>query len=237
MIKLVTFDLDDTLWAVRPVVIKANQLAWAWMQEHTPEFTERYRMEDLFEGSDLRRRLLERYPEIEHSMTLIRIRLLELGYQEVGYSAEQATHWANRAFEYFHQHRNDVEPYSEVRDMLTALKASGYMVGALSNGNAEIGRTPLAQWFDFQYNADTVGTAKPHPLMFEKALAHAGVTAAETVHIGDHPINDVKAAKALGIKTIWVNPEDLDYPHPIEADLIVEDLAQLPAAIARLAAA
>lgn len=235
MIKLVTFDLDDTLWAVRPVVIRANQLSWKWMQEHTPAFTEHYQMEDLFEGSELRRQLLELYPEINHSMTLIRLRALEYGYQQVGYSVEESQHWAIKAFEFFHQHRNDVEPYEDVAAMLTALKAAGYMVGALSNGNAEIGRTPLAEWFDFQYNADNVGTAKPHPLMFEKALAHAGVTASEAVHIGDHPINDVKAAKVLGFHTIWVNPESLDYPHEIEADLIVDDLAELPAAIAQLA--
>jgi putative hydrolase of the HAD superfamily len=235
MIKLVTFDLDDTLWAVSPVVIRANQLSWQWMQEHTPAFTERYSMEDLFEGSELRRQMLERYPEINHSMTLIRVRTLEYGYQQVGYSVEESQHWANRAFEFFHQHRHDVQPYEAVRDMLAALKNAGYMVGALSNGNAEIGRTPLAEWFDFQYNADNVGTAKPHPLMFEKALEHAGVTPAEAVHIGDHPINDVKAAKEMGFKTIWVNPENLDYPHEVEADLIVEELADLPAAIAGLA--
>src|SRR6056300_528381 len=233
-IKMVTFDLDDTLWAVSPVVIRANQLSWQWMQEHTPAFTERFALEDLFEGSELRQLLLERYPEITHSMTLIRLRLLEIGYQEVGYSEEESRHWANRAFEYFHQHRHDVTPYDDVRDMLTALKASGYIVGALSNGNAEISRTPLAQWFDFQFNADGVGTAKPHPLMFEKALEHAGVGAAESVHIGDHPINDVKAARDLGFKTIWVNPEGLDYPHEVNADLVVEQLADLPAAISRL---
>ncbi|HSG02804.1 MAG TPA: HAD family hydrolase [Marinobacterium sp.] len=233
-IKLVTFDLDDTLWAVSPVVIRANRLCWEWMQEHTPAFTERYVLEDLYEGSELRRQLLERYPEITHSMTLIRLRLLEFGYKEVGYSEEDSKHWANRAFELFHQHRHAVEPYKDVRDMLTALKEAGYLVGALSNGNAEIRLTPLAQWFDFQYNADGVGTAKPHPLMFEKALEHAGVTATEAVHIGDHPINDVKAAKELGFKTIWVNPEGLDYPHQIEADLIVEELSDLPRAIASL---
>lgn len=234
MIKLVTFDLDDTLWSVRPVVIRANQLSWKWMQEHTPRFTERFSMEDLFDGSELRRQILERYPEITHSMTLVRLRLLEFGYQQVGYSVEDAKHWSNRAFEFFHQHRNDVQPYEDVKEMLETLKASGYVVGALSNGNAEIGRTPLAQWFDFQYNADNVGTAKPHPLMFEKALAHAGVNASEAVHVGDHPINDVAAAKALGFKTIWVNPENLAYPQRAEADMTIERLCDLPGAIRSL---
>lgn len=235
MIKLVTFDLDDTLWSVMPVVIKANQLAWRWMQEHTPAFTDRFEMRDLLEGSTLRKELLERFPEIKHSMTLIRLRVLELGYQQVGYSSEEAQHWANRAFEYFHEHRHAVEPYSEVEPMLAKLKQAGYQIGALSNGNAEVSRTPLADWFDFQFNADSVGTAKPHPLMFEKALAHAGVSHFETVHIGDHPINDVRAARDLGIKTIWVNPEGLDYPQPVDADLCIECISQIPEAVASLA--
>lgn len=235
MIKLVTFDLDDTLWAVTPVMIKANQALWEWMQELTPAFTEQFEMQDMFEGSQLRRQLLERFPEIRHSMTLIRLRLLELGYEKVGYSPTEAQHWANRAFEFFHHHRHAVEPYEDVSAMLSDLRRAGYQIGALSNGNADIERTPLAQWFDFQFNADEVGKAKPHPLMFEKALSYAGVQAPQAVHIGDHPVNDVQAARALGIRTIWVNPEGLEWPQSPQADLCIDRLADIPAAILSLA--
>lgn len=234
MIKLVTFDLDDTLWSVTPVVHRANQLLWQWLEREAPRYVEHFSLSDLAEGSALRRSLLERFPEIAHSMTEIRIRLIEEGMRQVGYSEAEAASLAAASFDHFHQHRHAVTPYEEVIEMLSKLKSRGYLVGALSNGNADIQRTPLAPWFDFQYNADSVGTAKPHPLMFEKALQHAGVTPAETVHIGDHPINDIRAARDLGIHTLWVNPEGHQYLDEVEADLSLQSIAEIPAAIARL---
>ena len=34
MINLITFDLDDTLWDVRPALIKAEQAQNVWLQQH-----------------------------------------------------------------------------------------------------------------------------------------------------------------------------------------------------------
>ena len=118
--------------------------------------------------------------------------------------------------------------------MLQQLKDQGLLIGALSNGNAEVAKTPLAQWFDFQFNADSVGTAKPHPLMFEKALEFASVDADEVVHIGDHPINDVRAAKELGMHTIWVNPEGFEWAIEVDADWHADSISEIPKIVASL---
>ncbi|WP_315982217.1 hypothetical protein [Aliamphritea spongicola] len=36
MIKCITFDLDDTLWAVDPVITHANNTLYGWLDEHAP---------------------------------------------------------------------------------------------------------------------------------------------------------------------------------------------------------
>ncbi|MDA0630486.1 MAG: HAD family hydrolase, partial [Proteobacteria bacterium] len=36
MIQCITFDLDDTLWDVRPALQKAEQAQNAWLDEHYP---------------------------------------------------------------------------------------------------------------------------------------------------------------------------------------------------------
>jgi len=233
-IKCVTFDLDDTLWSVMPVVIKANQVLWEWLKRETPAYADRFVPEDLLEGSALRQSLLERFPEIAHSMSETRLKMLEEGMESVGYSVHEAKALAAAAFDQFLHHRHAVTPYDDVVPMLSALKAQELTVGALSNGNADISKTPLAEWFDFQFNADSVGTAKPHPLMFEKALAHAGVDAHEVVHIGDHPINDVQAANAMGMHTIFVNPEGLQWDIPVEADWQAHSISEIPSIIAQI---
>ncbi|MFX7674824.1 HAD hydrolase-like protein, partial [Acinetobacter baumannii] len=76
--------------------------------------------------------------------------------------------------------------------------------------------------------------------------ASAGVRAAEAVHIGDHPLQDIYAACAAGMRTIWVNraaepwpgPEaagDAGTPAAPGADAELRHFSELPALLERLA--
>lgn len=236
MIRCVTFDLDDTLWAVDPVIRAANHSLWQWLEQHAPLFTACHTLADLAEGSSLRRELLARMPQIAHSVSLIRLQLLEQGCRNAGYRAEQARRLAEQAFAVFMHARHQVELFEHAQAMLETLRQQGYIIGALSNGNADVGRTLVGHLFDFQYNADAVGQAKPHPRMFEQALQHTGLRPEQVVHVGDHPVNDVQAARALGLWTIWVNLPGQQWPQPARADARVDSLAQIPVQVAHLAA-
>lgn len=86
MLKCATFDLDDTLWAVDPVIRQANQNLWQWLEENGGAFTRLHSPADLVEGSQVRAQLLAEQPEIAHSMTLVRLRLLERGLQAAGFA-------------------------------------------------------------------------------------------------------------------------------------------------------
>lgn len=236
MIRCVTFDLDDTLWAVDPVIRQANDDLWSWLEQNAGTFTQLLTPADLVEGSERRRQLLEREPEIAHSMTLVRLRLLEQGMEAAGYEAGQAKALAAAAFDVFIRARHQVELFEHARSMLQTLRQRGLLIGALSNGNADVSLTGIGDLFDFQFNADGVGTAKPHPLMFERALEHTGLRPEQVVHVGDHPINDVQGAREVGLWTIWVNLPGQHWAEAAQADERVDCLAQLPAAIDRLAA-
>ncbi|RAU18790.1 HAD family hydrolase [Nitrincola tibetensis] len=235
MIKAVTFDLDDTLWAVDPVIEHANRTLWQWLDANAPAFTSTYSLHDLSERSPLRADLLSRYPGIAHSVTQIRLKLLEECLKSSGYSEQQSIDYARNAFEAFIHARHEVELFAHARTMLEALRDQGMMIGALSNGNAEVKRTGLADVFDFQYNADHVGQAKPHPLMFEKALHHMQLSADQVIHVGDHPINDVQAAQNIGMRTIWVNINQVPWPGGTRADFEVVSLDQIVTAVVSLA--
>ena len=107
MLYEVITDLDDTLWAVDPVIRQANTELWEWLQCNARPFTELLTPEDLVEGSERRRQLLEREPEIAHSMSLVRLRLLEQGMTAAGYAAPQAKALAATAFDVFMRARNN----------------------------------------------------------------------------------------------------------------------------------
>lgn len=238
MIRAITFDLDDTLWAVDPVITHANRTLWEWLNANAPSMTAQFVLSDLNEGSALRAELLKKYPDIAHSVTQIRLRLLEECLRQSGYDEQQSAILAHNAFEAFIAARHEVELFAHARTMLETLHSQGFVLGALSNGNAEVKRTGLADLFDFQFNADHVGQAKPHPLMFEKALALHQLSPKEVVHVGDHPVNDIQAAADLSIWTVWVNLNSSEWPSGIpEATATITSLDQLPAAITAISEA
>ena len=58
------------------------------------------------------------------------------------------------------------------------------------------------------------------PIHIIKAKEISGIDFQNTLHIGDHPINDIKGARDLGINTMWFNSQnltwDIDNNPPIE---------------------
>ncbi|MCV6609726.1 MAG: HAD-IA family hydrolase [Amphritea sp.] len=232
MIKCITFDLDDTLWAVDPVISQANRTLYSWLSENAEAFVKCHQLSD-FES--LKQQALQRYPEIGHSVTQIRLRQLEIGLEQAGYSKEEAEAITLQAFEVFIAARNEVEFFEHARSMLEALHSEGYRIGALSNGNADVNRVGLGDIFDFAFNADGVGTEKPHPLMFEKMLEKTGLQPDQVIHIGDNPVHDIEGANNLGIWTIWVNLNDKAWNAGERASRDVTCLSDIPQAVQEIA--
>lgn len=233
MIKCITFDLDDTLWAVNPVIVQANKTLYSWLSENAELFVQCYQLRDF---NELKRQALERFPGISHSVTLIRLKQLEVGLTQAGYDKEQAVALAHQAFEVFIEARNQVELFEHARTMLDQLKQAGYLIGALSNGNADVNRVGLGDVFDFALNAHGVGKEKPHPLMFEQMLDQNQLRPEQVIHIGDNPHHDIEGAKNAGLWTIWVNLDDRSWPDGEPADQNVTCLSAIPDAVERISA-
>ena len=72
-IRCITFDLDDTLWPVKPVILKAEQALYQWLCEHYPRVTDTYTVQQL---TQQRVTLTMRYPDISHDVSLLRWQFL-----------------------------------------------------------------------------------------------------------------------------------------------------------------
>ena len=233
MIKCITFDLDDTLWAVNPVIVAANKTLYQWLSENAELFVNCYQLRDF---ETLKQQALQQFPEIGHSVTLIRLKQLEIGLLAAGYPQDQAVALSQQAFEVFIEARNQVALFEHARSVLESLKQSGYLIGALSNGNADVNRVGLGDLFDFALNADGVGKEKPHPLMFEQMLHNHHLRPEQVIHIGDNPHHDIVGAKNAGLWTIWVNLTESAWPEEEVADRDVSCLSDIPAMVAEIAA-
>ncbi len=212
----ITFDLDDTLWAIDPVIERAEQRMHAWLAEHYPRLPERYSPADL---RALRDGMVDARPELAHDLSALRRESLALAAQHCGYGSDAA----DGAFAVMLQARNEVELFADVLPALTEL-SSRLTLGGLTNGNADIVRIGLGGLLRFCVTAREVGVAKPHPAIFDAASTAAGVPASQVLHVGDDPQRDVIGARAAGMRTVWMNRDGQTWPGGPPADAEISDL-------------
>jgi putative hydrolase of the HAD superfamily len=217
---VLSFDLDDTLWAVEPVMLAAEAAMLSWLKERHPEIMRNHDSESM---RALRLALAERFPERRHDMTFLRHRALSEMFAGAGHPVAHA----DEAFEVFFAERNRVKLYDEVESSLKRL-SERYRLFALSNGNADLERCGIAHWFEGHITAITAGAAKPDARIFNRLLDEAGVEAAQVLHIGDDPHLDVVGATQAGMQAAWLNrgakPWPTHLPPPPRTILTLEDI-------------
>jgi 2-haloalkanoic acid dehalogenase type II len=201
---VLSFDLDDTLWAVEPVMIAAEGAMLSWLTERHPRIMRGQTPQSL---RAMRVAIAERFPERSHDMTFLRHQALT----EMFAGAGQPIAHADEAFEVFYAERNRVKLYDDVQASLQRL-SKRYRLFALSNGNADLKRIGIAHWFEGHITAISAGAAKPDVRIFTRLLDAAGVEAAQVLHIGDDPHLDVAGAARAGMQAAWLNRDAKPWP-------------------------
>ena len=219
-LRAIAFDLDNTLWDVEPVLVRAEHRLREWLQQHCPRIPARYSIEDM---RTARAGLAVEEPHQAHDLTYLRRTALERHARECGY--DEAI--AESALEIFLTARNELELFDDVRPAIGRLQRH-YALASLSNGNADLARIGLAHWFVLSLNARQIGVAKPHPRCFELLARHLRVAPGEILFVGDDPRLDVEAARAAGCFTAWVNRRAAPWPEELAApDLAVASCLEL----------
>jgi 2-haloalkanoic acid dehalogenase type II len=201
---VLSFDLDDTLWPVAPVIAGAESDLFSWLRERYPQTVSGHSIESL---RAQRAQVAARYPERSHDLTFLRHRALKDLFGAAGH----AESLADDALEVFFNARNRVEFYDDVRPSLERLHAR-YRLFAISNGNADLARCGIADLFDGHVTARAAGAAKPDPRIYAALLELTGVAAAQVLHIGDDPLADVVGATQAGMQAVWLNRDEREWP-------------------------
>lgn len=219
-IRTITLDLDDTLWAIHPVIKRAEERLYSWMGEHYPRITELYGPEELRE---LRADVMAEYRDRTHDLTFLRRTVLTRIGEAAGYGGA----YVDDAFAVFDEARNDVELFPEARPALVALRQHFTLI-AVTNGNANLDKIGIRGLFDGVVSAATAGAAKPARAIFDMAVAAGGASAEQTIHVGDHPLYDVHGAREAGLRAVWVNRNGDAWPEEYPAaDAEVQHVGEL----------
>lgn len=232
MIKLLTFDLDNTLWDIDPVIIEAEKAMRQWIEEHVPEAIAHLENEQLRQTYQ---QVVEQHPEVAHHPTNFRKKLLYKVFTNASLAHDHAHEMSEQAFFVFYKGRNQITLYHQAEDILASLSQRFPMI-ALTNGNANLKLIGIDRFFKAHFSAETEGKPKPHKAMFERALKHCNLSAHEAIHIGDHPREDIAAAADLGFQTIWFNQHGKQDSSLCKPNREIAELPELIAAVEQIAA-
>lgn len=233
---LITFDLDDTLFPVGPVIQYANTALFEHLEElgymiDEADFimsTKHIRTTLAEEGilitySELRKRAIRREMEKHSPMTMIDQDIVEQAYQ---------------VWEYHRHLGAELHLYHDTCDMLKELKNeyNHVVIGAITNGKGNpLKMDSLSTYFDFCVSGEdehVFPLRKPHEGIYKAALDQFTYIQRSNgneipkdciwIHVGDDLANDVGASTKAGAFAIWA---DLDSEYAQTASKRTTDLS------------
>ncbi|HEV8471713.1 MAG TPA: HAD-IA family hydrolase, partial [Methylomirabilota bacterium] len=101
-------------------------------------------------------------------------------------------------------------PEPDAVPALRLAREAGLRTAVISNSNGAIRRIldglGLLPLLDFVLDSHEEGVEKPHPAIFERALARAGVAPGEAAYVGDLYSVDVLGARRAGLNAVLLDP-------------------------------
>jgi putative hydrolase of the HAD superfamily len=207
-IRAICFDLDDTLWAVWPVIRRAEQAMYDFLALRYPRVVAKLTVEAMRAA---REQTAAAYPQMKHDFTFLRMQTLRDHAREFGYAESMA----EEAFDAFIEARNEVDLYEDVLPVLERLHGR-FRLFTASNGNADLRRIGLAHYFERCIHAREVGALKPDPAIFHKIVEGSDLALQEVVYVGDDPALDIEGARGAGMHAVWINRERAAWPPELQ---------------------
>lgn len=216
-IKVLSFDLDDTLYNNHPIIAGALQAQHNYLA-NLPKW---HAQGEQF-WQQCRHAVVKAQPQLADNVTLWRQHALAYGMEKVGLSQEHA----ELAYHAFANARSQISVSDEVLQLLSALKQQ-YTLIAITNGNADVSRFNLNGMFNAVFLAGEHGKAKPANDLFLRAAKQLQVKPNEILHIGDSLDTDVQGANLAGCHSVWLNDQGLEYGYKGLADIEISNIFAL----------
>lgn len=211
MIKAVIFDLDGTL-----LNRDASVLSFVSNQY------DRYR--DVF-GHIPKQQYMSKFIEYDCRGYVWKDKV----YQQLVEEYQIQVPWETLLQDYMENFKLHCVPFPHLESVLETLKNRSLKLGIISNGREpfqsnNIAALGIGHFFDTILISESEAIKKPDPLIFQRALERLNVQASESMYVGDHPINDVKAARSVGMLSVWKKDNQWE---DVNADYCIDELSEL----------
>lgn len=222
---VVSFDLDETLWEFMPMMDGALAAAVEELRQREPSVGP-------IDVAELHRVRAEVAEEMEGSYEELRRESFRRVLAEHGADDPELSSWMVERW--MEARVRTVKLLDDVEPAMDALMDSGYLLGAITNGNFPLYRLPLAGRLAFIVHAEHVGEEKPAAAPFARAAELAGSGSERWVHVGDSLESDVLGAQRFGLRAVWLNRRGLELPEGVHPDAELRSLEALPETVDRL---
>ena len=205
-IKLITFDLDDTLWDNVPIIKRAEIDTRRWIEDRVGKIE----WGDFNDFLSLREKLIKKDPVIEWDISKLRKEIFRKKLEHVS-PKNLRDEIVEEAFKIFIDKRHEIKLFDGVENALSLL-SSKYSLGVLTNGNADVYKFNIGKYFKFAISSLEAKNSKPNRAHFDEVIRRfKDISFKEILHIGDHQINDIFFAYNLGIDTLWFNNNNAEW--------------------------
>lgn len=185
-VKVISFDLDDTLWDNTGVIEKCEKETYDFLCKKHPPFAEHYSQESLLRISE--QLIIEGEPHFDNMTTLRKAVLKHALIETAG-----DLNLVNQAFAVFYYWRNQVVIPDITYKLLENL-SKNYSLYAVSNGNSNLYWLGLMQYFEKHYIAGVDGRAKPSAEMLHRICEQKNIQPEELLHVGDNHETDIQSS-------------------------------------------
>ncbi|MEK5333570.1 HAD family hydrolase [Lysinibacillus sp. FSL W8-0992] len=121
-------------------------------------------------------------------------------------------------------------PFQHLHRMLNELQQQNIKLGMITNGYGQfqldnIQALGIEQKFEVILISEWEGMKKPNPEIFARALTKLKVNVASSMFVGDHAMNDIEAAKNVGMIAVWKRN---NASQTEKADYNIDELSEIP---------
>lgn len=196
-IKVISFDLDDTLYDNHEVIRLAEKQCVDFLSQAAELQL------SVQDWQQWKQDIFKRDPIFCENVTAWREKTIRELLKFYGKSAVEIERISAATMQHFidYRHRIDIPPQSI--EILNQLKQQ-FSLSVITNGNVTPSKIGFDQ-FELVLCGGVQGRAKPHKDLFAQTAAHFNVELSEILHVGDNLITDVHGAIQAGCQAVWLN--------------------------------
>ncbi|VWU48261.1 haloacid dehalogenase-like hydrolase, putative [Hepatocystis sp. ex Piliocolobus tephrosceles] len=212
-IKLITFDLDHTIWNIEALLNYADNACYKYLKVNYKNTYDYLLKKYDLSFTNVVKKLLKNHVISQEGdvKVLTRIRIDALKYLAKKTNCDEQK-FVTDIQELWHKKKNNVHLFISpgTLEYLKELKQRGYILGAITNGDSDAKKIKfLNEIFSFVIRSVDYEFAKPNVKIFDLAEnflkdKNINLQLDEWLHVGDDIYTDIMGAKNKNINCAWI---------------------------------